>query len=101
MGVSAQADAVATRTLEFTGDDPAVLLRDLLAELLYVFESEGLCVIATDVVAFDDDQLKVVVQLAPVEAEGAAGREVKAVTYHELAVRRVEGGFEAVYIVDI
>jgi hypothetical protein len=29
------------------------------------------------------------------------GHEVKAVTYHELAIRPIPGGFEATYILDI
>ena len=40
--------------------------------------------------------------LVPLDVKRCAYyREVKAVTYHELAIREIEGGFEAVYIVDI
>ncbi|HRX84620.1 MAG TPA: archease [Phycisphaerae bacterium] len=95
------APATEGRTLDFTGDDAAVLLRDLLAELLYLFEHERLIVVGTTVDTFDNAHLRVHVQLGQVPADAAFDREVKAVTYHELSVQPTAGGYEAVYIVDI
>lgn len=89
------------RTLDFTGDDPALLLRDLLAEVLYLFENQHLLVVGTTVDVFDGCHLRVHVQLAPVPADASFDREVKAVTYHALSIAPVADGYEAVFIVDI
>lgn len=89
------------RTFAFRGNDPAVLLRDLLAELLYLFESERLMAVDPTVEAFDAHELRVRAGLAAVGDGSTCDREVKAVTYHELALRPIAGGFEATYIVDI
>jgi len=101
IGVCTHAEAVCKGTLEFKGDDPAVLLRDLLAELLYIFERDALCAVHSEVLRFDEARLIVSVQLAPMEAGAVFDREVKAVTYHGLALRKIDGGYEAEYIVDI
>ena len=55
-----------------------------------------------EVADFSDERLVATARVAPVDEERSAyHREVKAVTYHELALRKVPGGYEAVYIVDI
>jgi SHS2 domain-containing protein len=89
------------RTLEFAGDDAAVLLRDLLAEVLYLFERERLMVVGTAVEIFSNARLRVEVDLAEVPADARFDREVKAVTYHDLRLEQIADGFEAEYIVDI
>lgn len=89
------------RTLDFTGDDPALLLRDLLAEVLYLFENQHLLVVGTAVDVFDDCHLRVHVQLAPVPVDARFDREVKAVTYHELSIQEDAQGCQATFIVDI
>ncbi len=88
--------------LEFTGDEPALLLRDYLAELLLLFEDEQRIVVSSDVGVFDEGNLVVDVQLAAVdEAVSSFEREVKAVTYHALEVVKHNDGFKATIIVDI
>ncbi|MEW6250752.1 MAG: archease [Planctomycetota bacterium] len=92
----------AARSLEFTGNDPALLLRDYLAELLNLFETEQRRLIGVRVHEFTPERLAVSGQAQPVDRERSSlRREVKAVTYHELAVRQTPGGYEATYIVDI
>lgn len=77
------------------------LLFDWLSELIYLFDTRRLVC------------SRFVVQLSAAGLEGeAAGEpldaarhrlrnEIKAVTYHQLAVRPTEGGWEATVIVDI
>jgi len=92
----------ATRTFEIVGDDPALLLRDYLGEVLHVFDVEHRRL--TDVRAreFTARRLVVTGECRPIdETRSVLAREVKAVTYHELAIRPVAGGYEATYIVDI
>ena len=56
----------------------------------------------TRIEEFSECKLAVEGLLVPLDVQRCAYyREVKAVTYHELAIREIEGGFEAIYIVDI
>ncbi|HEX9017892.1 MAG TPA: archease [Anaerolineaceae bacterium] len=86
-----------TRSLDLDGVDNEALLVTFLSELLYLNESEGL--------AFDDFELsfqaahlRAVLHGAP-----AAGqkKEIKAVTYHNLAIRPTENGLEATIVFDV
>jgi len=102
IGTLVAGDEAATRVFELSGGEPAELLRDFLTELLVLFEQEG--TIATKIVCpvLDASRLAATCVLAPVDPDRSAlAREVKAVTYHELAIREVDGGFEATMIVDI
>lgn len=90
------------RRFELRGDEPALLLRDYLGEALLAFEQERCRVVVAAVPEFTPSRLVVVARLDPVDAgRSCFHREIKAVTYHELAIREVAGGFEATYIVDI
>jgi SHS2 domain-containing protein len=94
--------AAEAATLEFTASEQAVLLRDFLDELLYRFERHSVRADGVEVEVFSDRRLRVRAAFAPVDAAASSfEREVKAVTYHELEVRQTEGGYEAVFIVDI
>lgn len=90
------------RPLEFAGDDPAVLLRDYLAELLLYFERDQL--VATEVVVAEANEghIRATARMAAVDPQRSTyHREVKAVTYHQLTLERTENGYEATFIVDI
>jgi SHS2 domain-containing protein len=87
---------------DIQGRESAVLLRDYLAEILDLFYRERRRVIDVQVTEFSEERL--VVSAAARVIDDAASdlyREVKAVTYHALAIRPVPGGFEATLIVDI
>ena len=89
-------------SFDFTGDEPAVLLRDYLGELLILFERDARVVTAVDVSSFDDDRLAVTAHTRSVDAQRSVfHREVKAVTYHELNIAAIPDGYEATFIVDI
>jgi len=90
--------------LEFdgSGDDPAVLLRDFLQEALLLFETRHRIITSVDVPAFTPATLSVRGKTEAVDPERSVFyREVKAVTYHELAIHEIPGGHEAAVIVDI
>jgi SHS2 domain-containing protein len=90
------------RTFEFSGDEPALLLRDYLTELLHLLEHDHARFTPNTVRDFSGQRLVVLGQTATInETASVFEREVKAVTYHELAIRAVTGGYEATYIVDI
>lgn len=87
---------------EFKGPEPAILLRDYLGELLVLCEREHRIVEAPAVTAFTARELSVTARTLSLDEEKSVyRREVKAVTYHELAVVRIPGGFQATIIVDI
>jgi len=84
------------------GDDAALLLRDYLGEVLALFAADGYVVEQVEVPEFSAQRLTVVGARRPIDRERSiVQREAKAVTYHELSVREVPGGYEAVFIVDI
>lgn len=87
---------------ELTGDDPALLLRDYLAEVLHLFDNQQRRLTDIRVRDFTPERLVVAGQARPIDGPRSAfEREAKAVTYHELAIRPIADGFEATYIVDV
>jgi SHS2 domain-containing protein len=84
------------------GGDPAMLLRDFLQHALYCFEPDQLLMVNVVCAEFLDARLSVSVHFAPIDAERSVySREVKAITYHELSLNQIKGGYEARIIVDI
>ena len=91
-----------TITFDLTGGDVADLLRDYLGELLILFERDRQMATSVDATVFEDNRLRAAIVASPVDEERSLyHREVKAITYHELAVRPVADGLEATLIVDI
>lgn len=87
---------------ELAGDEPALLLRDYLAEVLTLFDCQGRQLRDVQVHEFTEQRLAVSGQAVRIDPEGSVfQREVKAITYHELSIRRVAGGYEATFILDI
>jgi SHS2 domain-containing protein len=87
---------------EWQGRDPAILLRDYLADVLDLFYRERRRLRDVHAVEFTAQRLAVNGEACGIdEAASDLYREVKAVTYHELAIRLVPGGYEATFIVDI
>ena len=96
------ADSPKIIKLEISGNDRAVLLRDFLAELLVLFERDRRFAVTVEVSSLTDSDLSVTLHTQLVDFERSAlRREVKAITYHELAIRAIDGGYEATLIVDI
>jgi SHS2 domain-containing protein len=87
---------------DLRGTDPALLLRDYLADVLDLFYCERRRLSDIRVPEFTARRLVVGGRACAIdEAASDLEREVKAVTYHELAIRPIAGGFEATFIVDI
>ena len=90
------------QTMELTGGEPAELLRDFLTELLVLFERDGRIVTRISSPVLDESLLAATCWAAPIDEDACIfAREVKAITYHELDIRPIPGGFEATMIVDI
>jgi len=89
-------------TFEWSGDEPSLLLRDFLTELLFLFERDHRIVVAPAAREFTPTRLSISgPSFAVDESKSVYYREVKAITYHELAIRSVAGGYEATIILDI
>jgi SHS2 domain-containing protein len=88
--------------LSFEGSDPAMLLRDYLAEILFAFERDQVCVTSLEVIEFTANRLHIIGRMAPVDRlQSEFQREVKAITYHELTLAPAGGGYQASFVVDI
>lgn len=86
-----------SRTIEVAAPDAEILLVKFLSELLYLGEQDGLGFDAFDL-RLDGDTLHAVVTGAPL---AALSKEIKAVTYHNLAIRRTERGLEVRIVFDV
>jgi SHS2 domain-containing protein len=86
-----------TRRVQLASDDPESLLVAFLEELRYLGETEGL--------AFDNFEIIITPGTLTARLGGAPftgqTKEIKAVTYHKLAVRQTGQGFEANIVFDI
>ncbi len=91
---------IETIELEIRSADKESLLRDFLAELLYLLNEKGKFAAAVRLESFSANALDAAADLA---AAGATPleREVKAVTYHGLEWNEADGSFECSFIVDI
>ena len=90
--------ATLTRRIELNGDDYESLLVAWLGELLYLTESEG--------VVFNNFRMELLTPThLQAEASGGPGRHpekvIKAVTYHNLRVRRTEAGYATTIVFDV
>jgi SHS2 domain-containing protein len=89
------------KRFEVDGRSPEYGLVDLLRELLYMFESEGLIWRSLDV-RLDDSRWLVSVNVARFDADRhCRNHEVKAITYSDLAFREENGAWRGRVIVDI
>lgn len=91
----------AEQSFRIDGDDPAYLLFDWLSELLYRFETERM-LFRSFVVNFDAHGLQGTARGEAFDpSRHSLAHEVKAITYHRLAVARSPAGWAATVIVDI
>ncbi len=85
------------RTFESAAPDPESLLVSFLSELVYTAEQEHL--------VFDNFKVEVDGQKVKIEMEGtplaSVDKTIKAVTYHNLLIRRTERGLEVEIVFDV
>jgi len=79
------------------------LFFDFLAELLVRFDTSGFVARRVELeVSAQPPALRATVEGGTFDPDRhAGGHEVKAITYHDLEVRRTDGGYEARVIIDI
>lgn len=86
-----------TYRFEIAAPDRETLLVTFLSELLYFTQRDGVAFDRFDL-AGDGERLSAEVEGAPLEA---LDKEIKAVTYHQLAVRETARGLEATLVFDV
>ncbi len=95
-------DKIATRDVLVKGEDFPDLMVRWLGEILYLFEGENLVVNSIDIKSISPIRLKSTLTLASFDPDHhQALREIKAVTYHQISVNKVDDGWEAKVIFDI
>jgi len=86
-----------SRTFDISGDSPEALLVHFLSDLLYLAEQEGM--------GFNQFQIEVEGNRLRATANGglltSIGKEIKAVTFHNLEIKRSERGLEACIVFDV
>lgn len=100
-GDATQVRPAVTETFAVTGTDPAWLLRDWVAEVLAAFDLRRM-LFRDFAVAVDAAGLRATARGERYDpARHVLAHEVKAVTQHELDVRRTAAGWEAFFILDV
>ena len=87
-----------TRSLQLKAVDRESLLVAWLNELLYFHESEGLGFEQIEIQHLDETTIQAKVTGAPTQQWL---KDIKAVTYHNLAIRETESGLEVTLVLDI
>lgn len=85
------------RAVDVDGSDDESRLVNFLAELLYLSEDEGTGFDRFEV-TFREDQLHAVARGAPIAARK---KEIKAITYHNLAIHRSTDLFTVTIVFDV
>ncbi len=90
------------REVEISGKNLERLMVDWLSELLYLHDVENLLFKGFKVESVSEGQLRARVKGEPFQ-EGIhrIKTEVKAVTYHQIQVRKEDGGWRAQVIIDL
>jgi SHS2 domain-containing protein len=85
------------RTLTVTGADAEILLVNFLSELLYLAEDENLGAERCEF-SFVNGSLRARLSLLPIVGQE---KEIKAVTFHNLAIRQGARGLEVMIVFDV
>jgi SHS2 domain-containing protein len=97
MGARLEEGVRAGRSVQFSGADDESRLVGFLQELLYLTGSEGLAFDCFEV-TLEAEGGRAVLGGAPL---AGMGKEIKAVTYHNLAVRKTPAGLKATIVFDV
>jgi len=90
------------RTVAVSAVDRTALLHDFLHAILLLAQVEGFLVSGVEVQAIDGEAVRAVVVGEPVDpARHRLHGEVKAVTWHDLAVERTTAGWHARVLLDV
>lgn len=95
-------DKTARRDVLIEGEDFPDLMVRWLGEILYLFEGENLIVNSIEIKSIGPIKLEATLTVTSFEPKRhRVLREIKAVTYHQISVDKVNDGWEARVIFDI
>jgi protein archease len=100
MGIYAP-DAGDTEDIEVEARDVGALLVDWLSEILWLHDSRDALLGGVEIVGVTETSANGRVTLVPRAGEDVEGTQVKAITYHQLAVKQTESGWRAQVFVDV
>ena len=98
VGMQLAPEAQTTRSIQLQALDRESLLVAWLNELLYLHESEGLGFEQIAIQHLDETTIQATVTGAPTQQWL---KDIKAVTYHNLAIRETESGLEVTLVLDV
>ncbi|MDJ0649175.1 MAG: archease [Xenococcaceae cyanobacterium MO_188.B19] len=98
VGMQLAPEAQTTRSIQLQALDRESLLVAWLNELLYLHESEGLGFEQIEIQHLDETTIQATVTGAPTQQWL---KDIKAVTYHNLAIRETESGLEVTLVLDV
>jgi SHS2 domain-containing protein len=98
MGLDTADSVGSKRRIEIKAIDREDLLVSWLQELLYLMESRGVSFGGMEIQVKDGTNLAALVEEIPCKSPL---KEIKAVTYHNLAIKETEKGLEAVVVFDV
>lgn len=87
----------AWRPIEVSADDAEALLVSWLQEVLYLLEAEGVAGDHYRMLALDPTHLRAEVAGQPARID----KVIKAVTYHNLAIRATPAGYDVTVVFDV
>ncbi len=87
-----------THTVEISAPEPAMLLVDFLSEAVYLSDVHNEAYLAVTVHEFDEGHIKATLLGVPVKRFGI---EIKAVTYHNLEIKKTKDGYQVDIVFDI
>lgn len=89
-------------TIDIEGDDPADLMVNYLRELLYQWSGEEKLINSVDILDLSERTLSARIHTTHYHPDRhAILNEIKAVTYHQIAVEPTDGGWQATVVFDI
>ncbi|HYY44330.1 MAG TPA: archease [Actinomycetota bacterium] len=88
-------------SVHLVADDVEGLLVDWLNEILFLQDSRDQVITGIEIDDLSETSLRATIYTAPRGSEMLEGTQVKAVTYHQLAVERTDHGWVAEVFVDV
>jgi len=94
--------SIKSRIVNVQAEDRELLLREFLAELLYLFHIENFLARDIKIIEISGTNLKAELSGEPIKiGTHRIHREIKSVTYHQLCIKQNEFGFKARFVLDI
>jgi SHS2 domain-containing protein len=91
-----------TIRIDIVGDDPADLMVNYLRELLYQWTGKEKLINMVDILDMSDDCLSARIHTTRYQSDQhTILTEIKAVTYHQIAVEPTDEGWQAIVVLDI